>query len=194
MAFDASVRYPRSRIEKLGVKEGDRIGIVAFQDAAFERELAGRGATPVKGRLGENLPMVLCAFRDTDELGRLADLKDKIAPNGCVWALWPKGQRELREDDVRQAAIAAGLVDVKVMAFSDVLSGLKLVIPVADRPPKGKDKADKAPRRKESEVTEVLRKKKSASSPNAKRGKASDGDARGPRPPRRPRRGASGTK
>lgn len=133
MASDSSVRYPRSRIEKLGVKEGDRVGMVAFQDAAFERELAGRGATLVKGGLGANLPMIVCAFRETDELDRLEQLKTAIAPNGCVWALWPKGRKELREDHVRAAALAAGLVDVKVMAFSDVLSGLKLVIPKAAR-------------------------------------------------------------
>lgn len=150
MAFDASVRYPRSRVEKLGVEPGDRIGMVAFQDAAFERELEGRGATAVKGRLGANLPMVLCAFREIDELGRLEGLRDAITPDGCVWALWPKGRRELREDDVRAAAIAAGLVDVKVMAFSDVLSGLKLVIPKANRP-----KATKSSSRKTKPARKV---------------------------------------
>lgn len=40
---------------------------------------------------------------------------------------------EFREDDVRAAALAAGLVDVKVARFSDTLSALKLVIPRAQR-------------------------------------------------------------
>jgi hypothetical protein len=157
MAFDASVRYPRSRIEKLGVKTGDRIGIVAFQDAAFERELEGRGATAVKGRIVANLPMVLCAFREVDELSQLAGLRDSITPDGCVWALWPKGRRELREDDVRAAALQAGLVDVKVMAFSDVLSGLKLVIPKANRP-----KATKVAARSSTRKTKPARKTKAS--------------------------------
>jgi hypothetical protein len=34
---------------------------------------------------------------------------------------------------VRAHGPQAGLVDVKVMSFSDVLSGLKMVIPVAQR-------------------------------------------------------------
>jgi hypothetical protein len=34
---------------------------------------------------------------------------------------------------VRAAGPAAGLVDVKVVSFSDSLSGLKMVIPVAQR-------------------------------------------------------------
>lgn len=129
MALDPSSRYPRSRLDKLGIAPGDRVGVVAFQDATFERELASRGATAVKGGGGAGLRIVLCAFREIGELSRLAELRAAIAPDGCVWALWPKGRRELREDDVREAGLAIGLVDVKVMAFSDVLSGLKLVIP-----------------------------------------------------------------
>jgi hypothetical protein len=47
--------------------------------------------------------------------------------------VWPKGRKEFREDDVRAFGPKAGLVDVKVMAFSDTLSGLKMVIPVKER-------------------------------------------------------------
>ena len=52
-----------------------------------------------------------------------------------IWVVWAKGRKEFREDDVRAYGPTAGLVDVKVMSFSDVLSGLKLVIPVKDRQP-----------------------------------------------------------
>ena len=38
-----------------------------------------------------------------------------------------------REDDIRHFSPTVGLVDVKVMSFSDELSGLKLVIPLALR-------------------------------------------------------------
>ena len=50
--------------------------------------------------------------------------------------IWPKGRKEFREDDVRAAGPDAGLVDVKVVAFSETLSGLKMMIPVAQRPKK----------------------------------------------------------
>ena len=46
-----------------------------------------------------------------------------------IWAVWPKGRKKLREDDVRGYALAQGLVDVKVVSFSETLSGLKLMIP-----------------------------------------------------------------
>ncbi|HEY2980381.1 MAG TPA: hypothetical protein VGJ22_04300 [Anaerolineales bacterium] len=48
-------------------------------------------------------------------------------------AVWTKGRKEFREDDIRAFALAHDLVDVKVMAFSETLSGLKLGIPVAKR-------------------------------------------------------------
>jgi len=47
--------------------------------------------------------------------------------------VWPKGQAHIKEGMIREAALAQGLVDVKVCAFSGTLSALKLVIPVARR-------------------------------------------------------------
>ena len=66
-------------------------------------------------------------------LGRLATLQRRIRRNGAIWVVWPKGQPHIKEDMIRAAAIAHGLVDVKVIAFSEALSGLKLVIPLARR-------------------------------------------------------------
>lgn len=42
-------------------------------------------------------------------------------------------ETDLTEDTVRERALAAGLVDIKVCAVDDVWSGLELVIPGADR-------------------------------------------------------------
>ena len=44
-----------------------------------------------------------------------------------------KGRKDLTEGDVRAAGKAAGLVDVKVVRFSDTHTAEKFVIPVADR-------------------------------------------------------------
>lgn len=45
----------------------------------------------------------------------------------------PEPAPALREDDIRRAALAQGLVDVKVASFSDELSALKLVMRKKDR-------------------------------------------------------------
>jgi hypothetical protein len=61
-----------------------------------------------------------------------------IRPEGAIWVSWPKRaarvKTDLTEDVVRQEALSAGLVDVKVCAVDDTWSALKLVIRLADRP------------------------------------------------------------
>jgi hypothetical protein len=60
-----------------------------------------------------------------------------IRPAGMIWVSWRKRTSRqssaLSEDVIRSAALKAGLVDVKVCAVDEVWSGLKLVIPVAQR-------------------------------------------------------------
>jgi hypothetical protein len=68
------------------------------------------------------------------DLARLAEARSSLKPDGAIWVLWPRGRREFREDDIRAFGPDAGLVDVKVVAFSPTLSALKMVIPVALRP------------------------------------------------------------
>ena len=63
-----------------------------------------------------------------------------LAPAGMIWIAWPKKSSgvatDLSEDVIRQRGLAAGLVDVKVCAVTEVWSGLKFVIPVKNRPQK----------------------------------------------------------
>ncbi len=68
---------------------------------------------------------------------RLRQLGECVRPNGAVWVSWPKKSArvptDVTEDIVREAALAAGLVDVKVCAVDETWSGLKLVYRLADR-------------------------------------------------------------
>ena len=123
----------RSRTEKLGVKPGLRVGVMGVKDPAFLAELKEVGAR-VAARPGPGpYEMVVVRLDALSDLPLLLEAKKRIVPNGMIWAVWPKGRKEFREDDIRHFGPQAGLVDVKVMAFSDVLSGLKLVIPLALR-------------------------------------------------------------
>jgi hypothetical protein len=80
------------------------------------------------------------ALRDT-----LPSLRAAIRDSGAIWISWPKktakgraAQRssDLSDEVVQRAALAINLVDVKVCAVDAVWSGLKLVIPRAERAPK----------------------------------------------------------
>jgi hypothetical protein len=127
------IRNPRGRIDKLGVKEGLRVAILALKDDAFVEEVRARTAEVTVGRLPRAADLVLVRMERPADLARLPSLRAAVEPDGAVWVLWPKGVPTFREDDVRAAGPSAGLVDVKVVSFSDELSGLKLVVPRAQR-------------------------------------------------------------
>ena len=127
------VRYPRSLLDKLGVKTGSRVAVVGSFPGDFLKDLAGRTEDVARGKLRKDTDLAFVAMADPRELAQLPALREAIKPAGGIWVVWPKGQKVFREDHVRAAGPAAGLVDVKVVSFSDSLSGLKMVIPVAQR-------------------------------------------------------------
>jgi hypothetical protein len=131
---EARVGYSlRSRLDKLGVKPGMRVALVGLDDDEFRRELAERTDDVATDRPRRETDMILFRIERGADVKRLKTLQTWIKRNGAIWVLWTKGRKELGEGHVRDAALAAGLVDVKVMAFSATLSGLKLVIPLAKR-------------------------------------------------------------
>jgi hypothetical protein len=123
----------RSRIDKLGVKAGMRVTVVNLEDPVFMRELRATTDNITSGPPRSNTDMILFAVDGPEPLKRLSTLRKAIAPDGAIWAIWPKGRAHIKEDAIRVAAVAQGLVDIKVIAFSETLSGLKLVIPLAKR-------------------------------------------------------------
>jgi len=128
-----AIRNPKSVLDKLGVKAGLRVALLGRFDTGFVADVKrGLGAAPLT-RAAKGCALVFVALAKPGDEARLAKLAPAIAPDGGVWAVYPKGRRDLSEDTVRAAARSAGLVDVKVVRFSDTLSALKLVIPRADR-------------------------------------------------------------
>jgi hypothetical protein len=123
----------RTRIEKLGVQQGAEVLVLGVEaDCAFMDELRERGA---RVRTGGNkqMDMIFALFRHRHDLRRLRSLVPRLQPDGVLWTLRPKGSKDLTEAEMRQAGLDAGLVDVKVVSFSDVLTAEKFVIPVAQR-------------------------------------------------------------
>jgi len=120
----------RSLLDKLGVKDGMRIAVLDIDDDDFKTELAERDVKPVRRGPAD---IVVLGIDEPADLARLPGLIDRIRPDGALWAVWAKGRKELNENHVREAAIDAGLVDVKVARFSATHSALKLVVPKAKR-------------------------------------------------------------
>jgi hypothetical protein len=126
------IRTPKGLLDKLGIKADSRVLVEGIDDEEFDRRIRDRlNVHGVEARGPYNF--VMFGLSDRKGLARLAALRKGIAASGCIWAVWPKGQPQLKEDDIRESAKEAGLVDVKVVKFSESHSALKLVIPVAKR-------------------------------------------------------------
>jgi hypothetical protein len=124
------IRYPRGLLDKLGIKPGARVAVSGVDDPDFRRQLADRTSDVSLGKPKRDSEVILVGMTTTADLPKLVKLRACIKSNGAIWVVWPKGRKEFREDDVRAFGPQAGLVDVKVAAFSDTLSALKMMIPV----------------------------------------------------------------
>lgn len=123
--------------EKLGIKAGSRV-LLAAAPPGFALEPLPEGMVPHSRGSGAPYDVVLAFCPDRASLERrFAPLIPRVTTPGALWVAWPKKAsgfaRDLDENGVREVGLAAGLVDVKVIAIDAVWSGLKFVRRVQDR-------------------------------------------------------------
>jgi hypothetical protein len=123
------IQHPPSLFDKLGVKAGLRIALSGVEDEEFSASLRSLAGTFVK----KEADIVFVGIESKDELPKIEKAATAIQPAGAVWVVYPKGRKDIKESEVMAAAKAAGLVDVKVCAFSPTHTATKMVIPVAKR-------------------------------------------------------------
>ena len=118
---------------KLGLKPGMQAAWLGAP-ATFS-DLIGPLPDGVRVKARATAPLDLVVFfvtRRAELARRLPALRRAVAPDGAVWAAWPKQASgvptDVTENVVRDVALPLGLVDVKVCAIDDTWSGLKLVI------------------------------------------------------------------
>jgi hypothetical protein len=130
------IRTPPSRLDKLGVKANSRVALVGrftFDDT-FVTELGARTASVRVGAARTLVDLLFFAPTTRVDLDRIATLARRLQPAGALWIVRTKGKdTPVTETDTRSAGLAAGLVDVKVAAFSATHTAEKFVIPVARR-------------------------------------------------------------
>ena len=128
------VDFTRSLMDKLGVKPFHRISVIGVDDDAVWAQLIDRAADTMKGRLRKDSDLIFFAADSLSELQQLARLKTYLVSNGAIWVVSLKGKAgKIKDVDVIAAARAAGLVDNKVVGFSETHTALRLVIPVNQR-------------------------------------------------------------
>ena len=133
------ITNPPSRLDKLGIKPELTVALLNVDDEAFAEELRRRGAIvkepgPAAALRLREMDAIFFGASHTSALGHLVALREAIKPAGAIWVIRPKGQKSITEADTMSAGKRAGLVDVKVVSFSDSHTAEKFVIPVANRP------------------------------------------------------------
>lgn len=130
------ITNPPSRLDKLGIKAGMAVAVLDVGDPSLEREIVDRGATLAGTTAGgaKSAHVIFYGASDRSALAKLGALAKLVHPDGAIWVVRPKGRPEITEAETMAAGKRAGLVDVKVVSFSDTHTAEKFVIPVAKRP------------------------------------------------------------
>lgn len=124
----------KPRIDKLGIKPGFRVAIIGVEDALLIDEVRARTDQLVIGKPRTRRDAIFFGAESLNALGELEDLRTRIVHTGAIWVVSRKDeQRSISDTDVIAAAVRVGLVDNKVVSFSDTHTALRLVIPLALR-------------------------------------------------------------
>ena len=119
-----AILNPRGRLDKLGVKVGQRVGTLNLDDPEFTAELGTRVTETADG----DLDLLFYGADTPGELAAIADLIPRLAPRGALWIVSRKGPLAgIKDNDVFAAARPLGLVDTKVCAFSPTHTALRFV-------------------------------------------------------------------
>ena len=128
--------------KKLGIAEGSRVRVLDAP-AGFDATLTALAPLPdgvtFLARTGRDLDVIVAFVLRASQLARRFDpLTRAIAPAGRLWIAWPKKASRVKTNVdfavVQSTGLAAGLVDNKTAARTDVFQGLQFVRRRKDRP------------------------------------------------------------
>lgn len=119
-----AIAHPKSRLDKMGLKSGHRVAILGVDDPDLEGELTGGGA----GFAEDGLDLLFLAADQAEDLDDLETLVSRLAPRGALWVISRKGKAAtIRDVDIMGICRPMGLVDTKVVGFSDTHTALRFV-------------------------------------------------------------------
>jgi hypothetical protein len=128
------IRNPRTLIDKLGVRQDSVVAVLGVYEENFVRELTRRVLRYSEDALVPNADFIFYGADQREELALLPELRDHLKPTGALWVVSLKGPSAfIRDTDVITAGRASGLVDTKVVSFSETHTAIKFMIPRSAR-------------------------------------------------------------
>ncbi len=124
--------------KKLNLRDGQRCWFDSMPDTVQDEIDEYALELTFVGQPAEDFDAAHIFVTEEADLARkLARLRQHVAKDGQVWVSWPKKgsghETTLDQAAVQRSGLAAGFVDTKKCAVDETWSGLKFVIPKADR-------------------------------------------------------------
>jgi hypothetical protein len=124
--------------KKLGIKDGFHVRLIKAPPEVVAELKPSLDSCKVANDAKAPLDFAMVFTKSAASLKKeFTQLAKNLAPAGMLWISWPKKTSgvpsDLNENIVREIGLAAGLVDVKVCAVTEVWSGLKFVRRLKDR-------------------------------------------------------------
>ncbi len=127
------ILHPKTRIEKIGLKPGARVSLFGNFDTEFLDGLKRLTSSVIKEEVVAESDTIFFAADSLKELSSAAKIAKSLKGATALWIVYPKGQKNITENDVIAACRKTGLKDVKVVGFSPTHTALKFVLPVDKR-------------------------------------------------------------
>jgi hypothetical protein len=131
--YEPTSRPPRSLLDKLGVKPDSRVCTVGAPDEDLIGQVRERTDDLQVAQPAPSSDLIFYRIEEADCLDHVTGLVPYLKPNGAIWIISPRGVPGLKDMDIMAAGKSAGLVDVKVVRYSETHTANKFVIPVAMR-------------------------------------------------------------
>lgn len=127
------ILHPKTRAEKLGLKAGMKVSLQGKLDEEFLRELRRATKNVYEGKIDTGSELIFLSANSAKDLSEIGKVAKTMKGATGLWVVYPKGQKEITENDLLAAGRKTGLKDVKVVGFSLTHTALKFVIPLDRR-------------------------------------------------------------
>jgi hypothetical protein len=128
------ILHPKTRTEKLGLKPGMNVSLIGDFDSDFAKELRAISQNIHNGKINPASELIFLSVGSTKSLATGIDKAARtIRGATALWIVYPKGKKEITENDVLSAGRKAGLKDIKVVGFAATHTALKFVVPLEGR-------------------------------------------------------------
>jgi hypothetical protein len=128
------ILHPKTRAEKLGVVAATTVSLLGEFDQDFATELRATTQNIHEGKFDTGSDLIFLSTDSTKSLDSGMNKAAKAIKGATgLWVVYPKGKKEITENDVLSAGRKAGLKDVKVVGFSATHTALKFVLPLDRR-------------------------------------------------------------